>query len=288
MRGAEAFLEHPLPVAPSPAPPALAAAPWSAAHEAGYAFYYPSGFSRAELTLRHHLLGIEFLPNVVGLRLDDGAYIETVVPTHSFYFVPAGSRVTISKEHACEYLLLTFDPDTRAGGTRLPAIMREQMMNAEFAERARGLRRQILLGSDGAAAGVRALATVALEALSGSAPPTQADPLISDWRLDAALAYVGDRFTAKLRVEEIAGVAGGLSPVRFSHLFSSTFALSVHQYVLRLRVHYARDRLLHGSDRIVDIAHDAGFCSQPHMTEVFRRCLGISPAHVRDGALAMS
>jgi len=254
--------------------PPLAAAPWQAVHDSGYVLYYPHGFSRAEVTLHHHLIGIEFLPNLVTLGLG-GPKINTVVPADSFYFVPAGAAVSIEKAYACEYLLLTIDPAV-AGG--FEDVMRERLNDQAFATAAQGIRRNLLQGTV-TKDEVSGLITTALRALHHApAPLPKAHP---DARLGQSLRLVGERFMEKLSVEELARAAGNLSPVHFAHLFSAAFGISAHQYLMQYRVHQARRLLGETGSRIADIAYEAGFCSQAHMTEVFRRRLGVSPALIR-------
>jgi transcriptional regulator GlxA family with amidase domain len=57
--------------------------------------------------------------------------------------------------------------------------------------------------------------------------------------------------------------------------------LSIHDYVVRLRVLAALDRLVEGDGDLSTIACELGFSSHSHLSAAFRRILGQPPTVLR-------
>lgn len=74
--------------------------------------------------------------------------------------------------------------------------------------------------------------------------------------------------------------ACGLSPTHFSRRFKVSVGEPPHRWLMQQRVARAK-RLLQGPMRIVDIALACGFAHQEHLTSVFRRFAGLTPASFR-------
>ena len=73
----------------------------------------------------------------------------------------------------------------------------------------------------------------------------------------------------------------GLSPVYFARQFRMATGLAPHQYLLRVRVDRARRMLSNSDQPIAAIALECGFCHQEHLTRVFRKHCGTTPAAYR-------
>ncbi len=99
------------------------------------------------------------------------------------------------------------------------------------------------------------------------------------------LGAAGLRRVAEHARENLAGdldlasmaAAAGYSPFQFARMFKATTGLAPHQYVLRLRVERACGLLRRGGLGIAEVALAAGFYDQAHLTNVFRRALGVTP-----------
>jgi transcriptional regulator GlxA family with amidase domain len=74
----------------------------------------------------------------------------------------------------------------------------------------------------------------------------------------------------------------GLHPAYFARAFRAWVGVSVGEYVRRLRVGDAAERLLSTDLTIADIAASTGFADQSHLTRVFRRAMGVTPARYRE------
>lgn len=93
--------------------------------------------------------------------------------------------------------------------------------------------------------------------------------------------FVTANMAENLRIDRLAA-AVSMSPDHFSRVFKATFGQSPHAYVVEQRLEVACRALRLDPERsIADIASGAGFSSQSHFTEVFRRRIGTTPARWR-------
>ena len=74
----------------------------------------------------------------------------------------------------------------------------------------------------------------------------------------------------------------GVHPAYFSRVFHRTMRCSPKQYVRRLRVARAAERLRHSASSLAEVAAAAGFCDQSHMARSFQSVLGVTPGQYRD------
>jgi AraC family transcriptional regulator len=98
--------------------------------------------------------------------------------------------------------------------------------------------------------------------------------------LAAVVAHLHDEWQRPLTVEELAA-EHGVSAVRLSRAFQKFHSESLGEYVRRLRVQFACRRLRDPRTAIADIAMEAGFSDQSHLTRVFKRMTGRTPAAYR-------
>jgi AraC family transcriptional regulator len=92
--------------------------------------------------------------------------------------------------------------------------------------------------------------------------------------------YLHSHFREKVTLRELA-LAAGLHPVHLCRAFPRRFGVTVGKYLRALRADHAA-RLLRKTDRsVAEIALEAGFSSQPHLTRELKRLLGTTPAAYR-------
>ncbi len=70
----------------------------------------------------------------------------------------------------------------------------------------------------------------------------------------------------------------GLSVSQFSRAFKESTGLAPHRWLIQQRVEAAKRRLADRSLRLVDVALLCGFADQSHLTRVFARYTGLTPA----------
>ncbi len=98
----------------------------------------------------------------------------------------------------------------------------------------------------------------------------------------AAEARIAAAPGAAHRIRDLAFVLG-VSPFHLAHVFRDVVGVSIHQYVLQVRMQTALARLRAGEANISRLALELGFSSHSHFTAVFQRHFGESPAAVRGG-----
>jgi AraC-like DNA-binding protein len=125
-----------------------------------------------------------------------------------------------------------------------------------------------------ASGAIRGLAGISRDApaLSGSAPVSKA--------LSATLAYIDEHLDQPLRIPELAAQAG-LSPYRFDQRIRTLFGLSAGQYLSRLRIGRACDRLRHTEAPLSALALECGYADQAAFTRQFHKSVGLTPGAYR-------
>jgi AraC-like DNA-binding protein len=73
----------------------------------------------------------------------------------------------------------------------------------------------------------------------------------------------------------------GLSPFELARRFRQTVGVSVHRFLVRVRIARALERLADGEEDLAALAADLGFASHAHFSETFRRVTRSAPSAVR-------
>jgi AraC-like DNA-binding protein len=91
-----------------------------------------------------------------------------------------------------------------------------------------------------------------------------------------ARAYLEDRWAAQVTLAELAAHAQ-LSRFELARTFRAQVGLPPHAFQLDLRIARARTLLAAGEPPAA-VAAACGFCDQAHLTRVFKRAVGVTPA----------
>lgn len=70
----------------------------------------------------------------------------------------------------------------------------------------------------------------------------------------------------------------GYSKSRFSHIFTSTFGYTFHQYLIMLRCRNAAARLVNEGDSLIDSALSSGFENMRTFYRAFKKSFGVTPS----------
>jgi AraC family transcriptional regulator len=92
--------------------------------------------------------------------------------------------------------------------------------------------------------------------------------------------YARSRFLERPSLRELSDVAG-VSPEHFCREFRRSYGMGPAQYLRRLRLEWAAERLRNPDDPLVEIASAAGFADQSHFTRQFKQQFGVTPAVFR-------
>jgi AraC-like DNA-binding protein len=101
----------------------------------------------------------------------------------------------------------------------------------------------------------------------------------ADWAEHAKLVLAA-RYRAPLSLDDVAR-AVHCSPYHLCRVFRRHTGTSIHQYLTRLRLRAALDRLMDAGPDLTRLALDAGFSSHSHFTTAFTREFGAPPSTVR-------
>ena len=105
--------------------------------------------------------------------------------------------------------------------------------------------------------------------------------LMSDDRVQRAVAYIENRLGQDLSVATMAGAAG-LSPTRFAHLFREMIGLAPMKFLELKRIERAKHLLLTTNIPIQQIGRDNGYPNAQHFSIRFRKVTGQSPSDFRE------
>lgn len=196
-------------------------------------------------------------------------------------FIPAGSRrearhgtglldyVTIrlpSGADGTEYRGFTNAPDPLV--RQLAVALRDEV-------RAGGAAGQLFVDAVAAT-----LSLHLLRRYSNRAPVTPRAHRLTGARLRAVVEHIDAHLGDDLRLERLAGLAD-MDRYHFSRTFKLATGLPPHRYVTEQRIARATELLASSDLPIADIAHVVGMSSQSHLTTVFRKLVGDTPAAYR-------
>jgi AraC-like DNA-binding protein len=98
--------------------------------------------------------------------------------------------------------------------------------------------------------------------------------------LSSTLAYIDAHLDATLRVPDLARRAG-LSSFQFDQRIRGLFGVSAGQYLSRLRIDRACDRLRRADAPLSELAVECGYADQAAFTRQFRKVIGLTPGAYR-------
>jgi transcriptional regulator GlxA family with amidase domain len=100
---------------------------------------------------------------------------------------------------------------------------------------------------------------------------------LAPWQVRRVLAHIEANLSAPIRNKDLAAVAR-LSTFHFAVAFRNSVGDSPHGYVIRRRVEHAQGLMLSTTRPLSEIAVECGLADQAHLTRLFRKIVGESPA----------
>lgn len=207
-------------------------------------------------------------------------------------FHPSGATVYVdAPRRVAEFLTFAIDPALRqeieeeSGAKGLPVdephsrTLRGSAVAVGIAQMAR---RFMLGGHPGGRLAAQSFAILALaEALSAPAGAMPRPPnAFAMHSLRRVLDYIEVKRGSDIALIDLAQVAG-LTTYHFARAFKQATGITPARYVMERRLALARELLAGTGVSLAGVAHDAGFASQSHMTDSFRRLLGTTPGRYR-------
>ncbi|MEU4654125.1 substrate-binding domain-containing protein [Streptomyces sp. NPDC023723] len=99
--------------------------------------------------------------------------------------------------------------------------------------------------------------------------------------LDEALVYLYEHYRRPVSRWQVAQAAG-VSEDHLGKLFHRRYGLTMWEYLTRLRVRRAAERLRTSADSVQSVARAVGFRDRSHFSRVFRRVTGVAPQFYRE------
>ena len=110
--------------------------------------------------------------------------------------------------------------------------------------------------------------------------PLPASGGLSRERLQRVRDYVEAHLDEDLSLTVLAEIAC-LSPYHFSRSFKQAIGVGPQRYVIQRRLERAKRLLRQTGQPLALIAQEAGFADQSHLTQTFRREMGVTPGRFR-------
>lgn len=260
----------------------------SEADAATFRLYPPTPFAISDGAPRYKLL-LPFGVAAVDLTLGNGPRTRRRLRPGDLVLARPGSRLVARHVEPLEFLSVTLAPE-RAEAAALSAVgpgwsledaapwhdpaaaaLGQEMRRAMIAEALPPPPYLVALAD-------ALLARYALSAVSRG-PRAPRDP-IAPAALTRVLRHIEEHIAEPIEVAGLASVAG-LSPAHFARVFAQATGDPPRRFVTKRRVCRARDMLSGEDANVAQVAARTGFASQAHMSTVFVRELGLSPARYR-------
>ncbi|MDX8355197.1 AraC family transcriptional regulator [Cognatiyoonia sp. IB215182] len=238
----------------------------------------------------------------IDLAVNSDRMMQTTHPAQSISFQPVGTDLRIRATNALPDCLLEVDEGTFGDWLEAGEISYTNTLEALFwkrdvvaAELARATIQHLMraarsstpvekLTVEALALGIAARGMAQLGALDGDTDAEMHRWLRHDHKsaIGRAIDLIEARLCdSELSIQELASTAC-LSSSHFSSVFKSVIGETPYAFILRRRGEYARDLIIGTREPLAQIAFDAGFSSQAHMTVVIRRVFGVTPAAMRN------
>ncbi|WP_299153721.1 AraC family transcriptional regulator [uncultured Tateyamaria sp.] len=98
--------------------------------------------------------------------------------------------------------------------------------------------------------------------------------------IQRSIEFIDANLSAPLHLDHISQHVN-ISQHHFARMFRSAMGISIRHYVIKRRVEAAERMISQTDTSLAEIAYATGFSSQSHMTTVFRRVTGRTPATYR-------
>jgi transcriptional regulator GlxA family with amidase domain len=98
--------------------------------------------------------------------------------------------------------------------------------------------------------------------------------------IEMAIAYIDKNFRSKISADQLS-IEVNLPKEKLQAGFQKKTSLTVHKYVLRIRIEKAKELLINTNSPLKSIASRIGFIDESYFCKVFRRIADTSPMEFR-------
>jgi AraC family transcriptional regulator len=120
-------------------------------------------------------------------------------------------------------------------------------------------------------------------ALTSNQPYSEREAIIprrevmAPWQARCVQGYIAANLHSTIRVMDLIRMMK-FCPNRFGRVFKETFGCTPHQYIIGKRIERAKSLMLMSKDTLAQIAMECGFVNQSHLSNLFRKIVGVSPS----------
>lgn len=253
----------------------------------GHIYYLPSSKSMDGIDLDQHLIGVSLTPGIVRTRLNSSRWQSNVIVRGSMFYIAAGSKIDVEKDEPTDLVLATVTREhadavwRRLAPGNAPGPQVNNVVDDEIISLAEAIAIDVICGVDVSAAFERLIECAFGALCRGRTRRASRRYWLTDRQLKNALDFVGKNIDKKISVDDMARCAGDLSSSYFAHGFKDSLGCSPYQYIMMRRLSRAFDMIGTTDAPLAEVAYASGFSSQPHMTDIFRRRLAITPQLLR-------
>ncbi|WP_395339657.1 helix-turn-helix domain-containing protein [Ningiella sp. W23] len=228
------------------------------------------------------------------VAINSDVYRRNFTPKDSIIFIPSGTQIKEKFGPGGEMIMFEL-PEAAIneclGNTKATVgeLSRYIQINSNKAigNLARYLRNRLLLEEDSDPLDIELLMSdIQQKALSQctSKRPSRAlnHEALPIFIVRRVVDYIDQNYQYKIKLEDLANLAS-LSSWHFARAFKNTTGQSPYQMVIERRLQAARHMLEKTNEGISEIAFSTGFLSQSHLSDLFKRDLGITPNKYRKG-----
>ena len=102
-------------------------------------------------------------------------------------------------------------------------------------------------------------------------------PRLTAWQRRRVLEHIEASLATPLRNRDLAALVD-FSEFHFNVAFRNSLGTSPHEFLIRRRIEHAQQLMLSTDMPLCDIASDCGFADQAHLSRLFRKVVGETPA----------
>jgi AraC family transcriptional regulator len=100
---------------------------------------------------------------------------------------------------------------------------------------------------------------------------------LAPWQIRKVMSHIETNLDGSISNNDLAAIAR-LSEFHFNVAFRQSVGHSPHEYIIRRRMERAQGLMLSTDKALSEIADECGLADQSHLTRLFRRHVGESPA----------
>ena len=110
-----------------------------------------------------------------------------------------------------------------------------------------------------------------------STRPVNSGPRLTAWQRRRVLEHIETNLAMPLRNRELAALVD-FSEFHFNVAFRNSLGTSPHEFLIRRRIERAQQLMLSTDMPLCDIAFECGLADQAHLSRLFRKVAGETPA----------